>query len=533
MAHQVFRDRAHAGKVLARMLAGFANRPDVLVLALPRGGVPVAYEVAAALRRAARRLPRAQARRAGPRGARHGRDRHRRRAASSTTSVVAPLNLPAECIEAVAARGAARAASAASSTTAATARRPTCAAARSSWSTTGWPPARRCWRPLLRAARQRAGADRRRRAGRRPRRCEDLRAVVDEVVCAATPRAVLRRRPLVRGLLADDRRRGPRVAACRSEAAPSAGAGVRPDGAVRRPAICGRSRRPRRRTTTTLLELVGEARFVLIGEASHGTHEFYRERARDHQAPDRARSGFTAVAVEADWPDAYRVNRFVRGGERRRDRGGGARAASERFPTWMWRNADVLDFVAWLREHNDALAAATPTGRLLRPRPLQPARSMEAVIALPRRVDPRGRAAGARALRLLRPLRRRPAGLRLRGRHRRRGAVRGARSVQPARRAAAPWRAGYAGRDGRIAEDEFFYAEQNARLVSNAEEYYRAMFRGGVSSWNLRDRHMAETLDALVAHLERTGGPAEGRRVGAQLAPRRCARHRDGAGRAS
>ena len=103
-----------------------------------------------------------------------------------------------------------------------------------------------------------------------------------------------------------------------------------------------------------LLEMIGDARFALLGEASHGTHEFYRERA---QITKRliTEKGFRAVAVEADWPDAYRVNRYVRGA--------GADASAndalgdfKRFPTWMWRNTDVLDFVEWLRDHNDALS---------------------------------------------------------------------------------------------------------------------------------------------------------------------------------
>src|SRR5438093_11426007 len=94
-----------------------------------------------------------------------------------------------------------------------------------------------------------------------------------------------------------------------------------------------------------LLEIVGDARFVLLGEASHGTHEFYRERAEITKRLI-AEKGFRAVAVEADWPDAYRINRYVRGvGE-----AGLAiesLAGFQRFPTWMWRNAVVLDFVGW------------------------------------------------------------------------------------------------------------------------------------------------------------------------------------------
>jgi erythromycin esterase-like protein len=104
-----------------------------------------------------------------------------------------------------------------------------------------------------------------------------------------------------------------------------------------------------------LLDRIGDAHFVLIGEASHGTHEFYAERAVITRRLI-AEQGFAGVAVEADWPDAFRVNRYVRG------RGDDADAEEalrgfERFPTWMWRNADVLDFVGWLREHNDGLPA--------------------------------------------------------------------------------------------------------------------------------------------------------------------------------
>ncbi|MDP9469903.1 MAG: erythromycin esterase family protein, partial [Chloroflexota bacterium] len=107
-----------------------------------------------------------------------------------------------------------------------------------------------------------------------------------------------------------------------------------------------------------LLEMVGDARFVLIGEASHGTHEFYRARADITQRLIEER-GFTAVAVEADWPDAYKVNCFVRGASGDPD-ANTALSGFQRFPRWMWRNRVVLDFVDWLRAHNDALPAGTP-----------------------------------------------------------------------------------------------------------------------------------------------------------------------------
>src|SRR6266513_5120665 len=102
-----------------------------------------------------------------------------------------------------------------------------------------------------------------------------------------------------------------------------------------------------------LIEMIGDAHFVLLGEASHGTHEFYRQRAEITKRLIREK-GFTALAVEADWPDAYRVNRYVRGESNDAD-AAEALSGFRRFPTWMWRNADVLDFVGWLRAHNGGM----------------------------------------------------------------------------------------------------------------------------------------------------------------------------------
>src|SRR2546421_2240151 len=109
-----------------------------------------------------------------------------------------------------------------------------------------------------------------------------------------------------------------------------------------------------------LLELVGDARFVLIGEASHGTHEFYRERARITKRLITEK-GFNAVAIEGDWPSAFRVNRYVRAASEDKT-AIAALGDFARFPTWMWRNADVVEFVEWLRGHNDSLPAARRAG---------------------------------------------------------------------------------------------------------------------------------------------------------------------------
>ena len=247
-----------------------------------------------------------------------------------------------------------------------------------------------------------------------------------------------------------------------------------------------------------LLELIGDAKLVLIGEATHGTHEFYRQRAVITKRLIEEK-GFQAVAIEGDWPDAYRVNRYVRGAADDPD-AERALAGFQRFPTWMWRNADVLDFVGWLRAHNErGHGAAGFYGLDL----YSLYRSLEAVIDYLARVDP---AAAERAKRRYACFERFEESQ--------------AYGYAVARGISEPCRRGVLGqlaelqrsagdylrRDGLAAEDEQFYAEQNARLVLNAEEYYRTMFDGAEPSWNLRDRHMADTLDRLLAHLDRHDG---------------------------
>src|SRR4051812_24846355 len=135
-----------------------------------------------------------------------------------------------------------------------------------------------------------------------------------------------------------------------------------------------------------LLDLVGDARLVLLGEASHGTHEFYRERARITRRLIEEK-GFTAVAVEADWPDTYRVNCYVRvpGDDASAEQ---ALGGFRRFPTWMWRNQDVLAFVEWLRAHNLALPTGAPRTGFYGLDLYSLFTSIEAVIRYLDRVDP-------------------------------------------------------------------------------------------------------------------------------------------------
>ncbi|MBN8228462.1 erythromycin esterase family protein [Corallococcus macrosporus] len=252
-----------------------------------------------------------------------------------------------------------------------------------------------------------------------------------------------------------------------------------------------------------LMDLVGDARCVLIGEATHGTHEFYRLRALLTRRLIEEK-GFSAVAVEADWPDAYRINRYVRAVGTDVD-AVESLADFQRFPSWMWRNADVLDFAGWLRTHNDRLPVREKVGFYgLDLYSLHA--SMGAVLTYLDRADPEA----AR-----------------RARHRyacfehfgedpqdyghattlglspdcERQVIAQLRELQRERESLLH-------RDGHAAEDAQFEAEQNARVVQNAEEYYRSMFHGRVSSWNLRDTHMADTLDTLRAFLSRRSGDA-------------------------
>ncbi len=252
-----------------------------------------------------------------------------------------------------------------------------------------------------------------------------------------------------------------------------------------------------------LVEAIGNARLVLIGEATHGTHEFYRTRAELTKALI-ARKGFNLVAVEADWPDAYRVNRWVR----HASSDASAETALDdftRFPRWMWRNLDVVEFLHWLRTYNQTRAASARVGFYgLDLYSLHT--SIAAVLAYLQKVDPPAAQRAQYRYGCLEDFGEDPQAY---GYATNIGLSRSceddvvAQLLELRRRAAE-----YANRDGRIAADDYFFAEQNARLVQNAEQYYRAMFGGRVESWNLRDTHMMETLDALLTHVRQTSGDA-------------------------
>ncbi|WP_248961369.1 erythromycin esterase family protein [Sphaerisporangium perillae] len=504
MSDRVFQDRREAGRILGGLLRRHRGRPGLLVLALPRGGVPVAYEVALALDAPLDVFP---VRKLGVPG-------HEELAMGAIAAdgmvvldedVVRAMEIPAEAVQEVVQREGRE------------------LLRREEAYREGRPPPRLTSTIVVLVDDGLATGSSMRAAieaiwphlpaeiivavpAASASTCRELESMVDHVVCATTPspflaigdaywdftqvtdeevrdllRAAARKRPPVGEEVPAD------VAIIRSEAIPTQ------DGVP---------------TDDVLFDLVGDARFVLIGEASHGTHEFYEARAHMTRRLIESR-GFSAVAVEGDWPDAYRVNRYVRGR-------GGDESAEEalrgfrRFPTWMWRNSAVLDFLGWLRLYNDEGAGDERAKAGFYGLDLYSLHaSIREVIAYLERVDP-GAAARARE--------------RYSCFDHRAGEDGQAYGFAPAfgagescerevveqlvdlRRNAVE----YARRDGLLAEDEVFYAEQNARVIRAAEEYYRTMFGGRISSWNLRDRHMAHTLDALADHLgHRQGRPAK------------------------
>jgi erythromycin esterase-like protein len=252
-----------------------------------------------------------------------------------------------------------------------------------------------------------------------------------------------------------------------------------------------------------LVDAIGEATLVLIGESTHGTHEFYRTRA-DLTRALISRKGFNLVAVEADWPDAYRVNRWVRHASPETG-AGAALDGFTRFPRWMWRNLDVVDFVRWLRAYNETRSAEARVGFYgLDLYSLHA--SIDAVLAYLQRIDPAAAERARYRYGCLEDFGEDPQAY---GYAATIGLSRSCEDDVVAQLLELRGRAAeYATRDGRLAADEYFFAEQNARLVHNAEQYYRAMFVGREASWNRRDTHMMETLEALLSHVCQASGAA-------------------------
>jgi erythromycin esterase-like protein len=239
-----------------------------------------------------------------------------------------------------------------------------------------------------------------------------------------------------------------------------------------------------------LIEAIGDAKYVLLGEATHGTSEFYTWRTELTRALVNEKH-FSFVAVEGDWPDCYRVNRYVKGAP-----GESPEAvlhAFERWPTWMWANREVAQLVRWMRAHNDRSLDDQKVGFYgLDVYSLW--ESMHAVIEYLQKVDPSAVTAARKAYSCFEPYNE--------------DAQEYARAtslvptscqsevistLMQLRSKAAEYR------DEGDPED-YFAAEQNALVARNAELYYRTMVRGGPTSWNVRDHHMTETLDRLMQH---------------------------------
>jgi erythromycin esterase-like protein/predicted phosphoribosyltransferase len=501
----LFRDRRDAGRLLAEKLAAYANRPDALVLALPRGGVPVAYEVARAL---GAPLDVFVVRKLGVPGY-----EELAMGAVATGGVrvlndqlVERLGIPEQMIDAVAARDLQE------------------LARRERRYRGGRPPPDVRGRTVIlvddglaTGATMHAAIEalRQQKPTRivvavptaSPETCEEMKTKADDVICAITPapfqavgrwyqdfsqttdeevEALLSRRNVpdnsrVTEMPTAD---GALIKALSETAYPLAGSA---------------------RDYDPLVGRIGEARFALLGEASHGTHEFYCERAEITKRLITEKN-FVAVAVEADWPDAYRLNRYVRGASDDVD-AVEALADFRRFPTWMWRNKVVVEFIEWLRAYNDALPQGAEKVGFYGLDLYSLHASMKAVLRYLEKVDPE---ATKKARERYSCFDHFGEDTQAYGLMTRLNLSKSCEEEVVNQLIELQRRAGqFARSGGQFADDELFYAEQNARLVKNAEAYYRSMFLEEVSSWNLRDRHMAETLDALVTHLGRKGRRAK------------------------
>ena len=515
----IFQDRTDAGRRLARRLAHYADRKDVVVLGLPRGGVPVAYEVAAALHATldvflARKLGvpghtelafgAVTAGEGGNDEPNDGRDAGR----YLDQATVREAGITPEQVEQITAEVRAeldrRAKIYRGNSAALTVKDRTVILVDDGVATGASVYA------ALQALRQ-----------MRPARLvlavpvapastwAWLHGKADELVCLDLPDpffavgSFYKNFPQVEdaevlGLLERAR-----------QESPVAGNAVATKPAPEKPAVDAVRRAARPLTGESsdydsLLNLIGDAQVVLLGEATHGTREFYRERARLTRRLIEEK-GFHAVALEADWPDAFRVNRYVQ-----RDASDPDAAAAlggfRGFPSWMWRNTEMQEFVTWLRAHNDTLDQAQRVGVFgLDLYGLHA--SMERVLQYLDAVDPEAAQRARTRYGCFEAFGCEPqrygyaAGLGLE-RSSEDEVVAQLIELQRSRLRSAHT-------DGLAGMERFFATEQNAITVRDAEEYYRAMFLRTASFWNLRERHMADTLDGVLKHLARQQRPAK------------------------
>jgi len=252
-----------------------------------------------------------------------------------------------------------------------------------------------------------------------------------------------------------------------------------------------------------IIKKAADKQLVLIGEASHGSLEFYRTRAEITQRLIEE-TGFDAVAVEADWPDAYAINSYVRNLNSCTT----AEAALEhfeRFPTWMWANQEVLRFIEWLRAFNDMYHKETRTVGFYGLDLYSMNSSIQAVIKYLEKVDPKASEQARKRYSCLEYFMENPQAY---GYSLKQGLTDSCEKEIVTQLVELREKSfNYLELDGLAAEDEYFCAKQNAELVCNSEEYYRAMFGAHViprpNLWNMRDRHMFETLESLKEHISK------------------------------
>ena len=259
-----------------------------------------------------------------------------------------------------------------------------------------------------------------------------------------------------------------------------------------------------------LMELIGDNRFILLGEATHGTREFYRERARITRRLIEEK-GFGAIAIEGDWAEVERANRWVRGLGNPENPGNREDATAEQvlsgfqgFPTWMWANTEFRDLLVWLRQHNAALPAADRAG-VYGLDLYEIWSAADAILAILQRLDPPAAERARERYRCFDPYREDPH---LYGRS---VAANPKRSCEGRAKEQwlelERWMDAERPRASPERREDLFSLARNARVIQNGEAYYRTLYRGGLSSWNLRDRHMAETLKEVALHLGEGGNP--------------------------
>lgn len=253
-----------------------------------------------------------------------------------------------------------------------------------------------------------------------------------------------------------------------------------------------------------LADMVEGADIVLLGEASHGSSEFYHERATITKRLIM-QYGFNAIAIEGDWPDAYRVNQYVKG-QLSDITAKQSLEGFKRFPSWMWCNREVLGFVEWLHYYNQQLRSGQKVGFYGLDLYSMHA-SMNAVIKYLNKVDPEAAMRARKRYACFDHFGINPQNYAYATSF---GAAKSCEHDAIQQLHELRSKAGdYRQHNGRQAADEYFFAEQNAKLVKNVEQYYRLMFERDVSSWNLRDRHMVDTLEALDKHLTKQNGQAK------------------------